>query len=125
MPGYFISDVGDMMRTYLSPVSEEEQDLDKIRIREDFYEAVVNGYYHEMKEVLTEKEKEYFFYAGAFMIYMQALRFLSDYLTGDTYYDALYPEHNFIRAQNQFTLLQRLIEKESLLASLAKFNEQP
>jgi Ser/Thr protein kinase RdoA (MazF antagonist) len=30
MPGYFISDVGDMMRTYLSPVSEEEKDLTKI-----------------------------------------------------------------------------------------------
>src|SRR4030095_2607206 len=39
MPGYFISDLGDMMRTYLSPVSEEEKDFDKIMIREDFYEA--------------------------------------------------------------------------------------
>ena len=41
MPGYFISDVGDMMRTYLSPVSEEEKDFSKIEIREDFYKAIV------------------------------------------------------------------------------------
>ncbi len=49
MPGYFISDVGDMMRTYLSPVSEEEADVDKIEVRGDFYKAVVKGYYSEMK----------------------------------------------------------------------------
>ncbi|HYK57564.1 MAG TPA: aminoglycoside phosphotransferase family protein, partial [Flavisolibacter sp.] len=63
MPGYFISDVGDMMRTYLSPVSEEETDFSKIIIREEFYKAIVQGYYSEMKEELTETEKQYFFYA--------------------------------------------------------------
>ena len=43
MPGYFISDVGDMMRTYLSPVSEEETEFEKIEIRDDFYKAIVEG----------------------------------------------------------------------------------
>src|SRR4030095_16644665 len=86
MPGYFISDVGDMMRTYLSPVSEEEKDFSKIRIREDFYKAIVNGYYKEMKDSLTEIEKQHFFYSGCFMIYMQALRFLTDFLNNDIYY---------------------------------------
>ena len=52
MPGYFISDVGDMMRTYLSPVSEEEKDLDKIEVRDDFYKAIVQGYLDEMKDEL-------------------------------------------------------------------------
>lgn len=118
MPGYFISDVGDMMRTYLSPVSEEETDFSKIEIREEFYEAIVNGYYNEMGGILTDSEKQHFFYAGCFMIYMQALRFLTDYLNDDIYYGEKYPGHNLIRAGNQAKLLQRLLEKKRRL----KFN---
>ncbi len=48
MPGYFISDVGDMMRTYLSPVSEEESDFSKIEVRQEFYDAIREGYLSEM-----------------------------------------------------------------------------
>ena len=119
MPGYFISDVGDMMRTYLSPVNEEEKDINKIEVREEFYKAIVNGYYCEMKDVLTETEKNYFFYAGKFMIYMQALRFLTDHLNNDVYYGAKYEGQNLIRAMNQIVLLQRLMEKEEKLNSMS------
>ena len=115
MPGYFISDVGDMMRTYLSPVSEEEKDFSKIEIRKDFYEAIVNGYESEMKDELTATEKMYFFYAGKFMIYMQAIRFITDHLNDDMYYGTKYEGHNYVRAQNQVTLLQRLIERTDLI----------
>lgn len=110
MPGFFISDVGDMMRTYLSPVSEEEKDFSKIIIRKEFYKAIVSGYLSEMGGELNETEKKYFHYAGKFMIYMQAIRFLTDHINNDTYYGAKYEGHNFIRAGNQVTLLQRLIE---------------
>ena len=120
MPGYFISDVGDMMRTYLSPVSEEESDFSKIEVRDDFYEAIVSGYYGEMKDVLTPNETSHFFYAGLFMVYMQAIRFLSDHLLGDPYYGAKYEGHNLVRAQNQAVLLQRLMEKIDLLESKLK-----
>jgi len=115
MPGYFISDVGDMMRTYLSPVNEEEADVSKIEVRDDFYKAIVQGYYHQMKEELMTVEKDHFFYAGKFMIYMQALRFLTDHLNDDVYYGAKYEGQNFVRANNQAVLLQRLIEKEDVL----------
>jgi thiamine kinase-like enzyme len=110
MPGYFISDLGDMMRTYICPVSEEEKDFSKIIIRKEFYDAVVEGYLSEMGEVLTASEKEYFHFAGEFMIYMQALRFLTDHLNNDIYYGAKYEGHNFVRAGNQLSLLQRLQE---------------
>ena len=53
MPGYFISDVGDMMRTYLSPVNEEEKDFSAIGIRPAFYKAIVDGYMAEMGEEWT------------------------------------------------------------------------
>jgi len=125
MPGYFISDVGDMMRTYLSPVSEEESDVEKISVREAVYQAVVEGYCAEMKDELTGEEKQGFFYAGTFMIYMQALRFLTDHLNNDPYYGAAYEGHNLVRAKNQWTLLERLLEKREALeknaAYLAKF----
>jgi Ser/Thr protein kinase RdoA (MazF antagonist) len=114
MPGYFISDVGDMMRTYLSPVSEEEKDPGRIEVRDDFYRAIEQGYLDEMKDELTETETRYFFYAGQFIIYMQAVRFLTDHLSNDLYYGAKYPEHNLMRAKNQLTLLDRLLEKEKL-----------
>jgi len=118
MPGYFISDVGDMMRTYLSPVSEEESDFSKIVVRDDFYKAIVQGYYSEMKDELTATEKSYFFYAGKFMIYMQALRFLTDHINDDVYYGARYEDHNFIRAKNQSVLLEQLIKKQDHLQNL-------
>jgi thiamine kinase-like enzyme len=112
MPGYFISDVGDMLRTYLSPAGEEEDDFQKIQIREDFFEAILSGYLLELQDSLTKAEKAHFLYAGKFMIYMQALRFLTDYLNNDAYYKTNYEGHNLIRAQNQSVLLQRLLEKE-------------
>ena len=115
MPGFFISDVGDMMRTYLSPISEEEKDLSKIEVREEYFTAIVEGYLSCMAAELTEVELRHFVYAGMFMIYMQALRFLTDYLNNDKYYGARYEGHNLVRAQNQLQLLECLQEKESLL----------
>ena len=115
MPGYFISDVGDMLRTYLSPVSEEERDFETIAIREDFFEGIACGYLREMSQELTTAEVEHFVYSGLFIIYMQALRFLTDYLNDDVYYGAAYPGHNHIRAKNQIVLLERLLGKEDEL----------
>jgi len=115
MPGYFISDIGDMMRTYLSIAGEEEKDISLISVREDYYIAIVDGYLSEMRDDLTEDERKLFVFAGKFMIYMQAIRFLTDYLNNDIYYGAKYEEHNFIRANNQLCLFERLEEKEQLL----------
>jgi hypothetical protein len=118
MAGYFISDVGDMMRTYLSPANEEEKDFSKVQVREEYFQSIWDGYTKEMKDELNKEEKEHFIYAGKFMIYMQALRFLTDYLNNDVYYGTKYEGQNFVRAGNQVVLLQRLIEKEALLKSL-------
>ena len=121
MPGYFISDFGDMMRTYLSPVSEEEKDLSKIEIREDYFKAITEGFLSEIGNELSTVEKKYLVYAGKFMIYMQALRFLTDHLNNDIYYGAKYEDHNFRRANNQVTLLKKILEKEKLLQELVAF----
>ena len=118
MPGYFISDVGDMMRTYLSPVSEEEKDTSKISIRDTYFFSIARGYLQEMQGELTKEEKEQFVYAGKFMIYMQALRFATDYLNNDSYYGARYEGHNLARAENQAILLERLTAAESRLKEI-------
>ncbi len=106
MPGYYISDIGDMMRTYLSEANEEEKDLSKVAVREEVFFAIYRGYMEEMGDVLSASEKEQFIFSGKFMIYMQALRFLTDFLNNDVYYHTTYPEHNLIRAKNQIQLLK-------------------
>jgi len=118
MPGYFISDVGDMMRTYLSPASEEERDFKEIDVREDYFDGIACGYLREMSRELTATEIEHFVYSGTFMIYMQALRFLTDYLNDDVYYGATYPGHNHVRAKNQIVLLGKLLEKQNELIKM-------
>ncbi len=118
MPGYFISDVGDMFRTYISPANEEERDFTKIEIRNEYFKAIWNGYMSEMRDELSKEEKEHFIYAGKFLIYMQAIRFLTDYFNNDVYYATQYDDQNLVRAGNQVTLLQRLIEKEQQLKKM-------
>jgi Ser/Thr protein kinase RdoA (MazF antagonist) len=105
MPGYFIYDLGDMVRTYVSPVTEEEQELSKVAFRFPFYEKVLEGYLSEMGECLTEDEKAAIPFAGLMMTYIMAIRFLADYLNGDIYYHTKYPNHNLVRACNQLRLL--------------------
>lgn len=108
MPGLFISDVGDMIRTYVSPANEEETDLEKVEVRKDFLDAIISGYNEEMGDLLSEEERGAFIYAGDFMIYMQALRFYTDHLNNDVYYGARYEGHNLARAKNQIKLLEEL-----------------
>jgi Ser/Thr protein kinase RdoA (MazF antagonist) len=109
MPGFFISDVGDMMRTYLSPASEEVSAFDEIIVRTDFYDAIVHGYLSSMASELTDDEKKLIPYSGLFLTYMQALRFMTDHINNDHYYGARYEGHNFVRAGNQLTLLERMV----------------
>ncbi|WP_276090618.1 aminoglycoside phosphotransferase family protein [Pedobacter sp. JY14-1] len=119
MPGYFISDVGDMMRTYLSPAGEEEQDTTQVQVRPDYFKAIYEGYIEEMGDIMTHIERSSFIYAGRFLIFMQALRFLTDYLQNDVYYGARYEDHNLRRAENQFTLLKRYVEHEAEFRHIA------
>lgn len=108
MAGYIFSDIGDAIRTYTSPSSEEECDYAKVYVREDILMAIRSGYFAHMGDNLSEYEKNQFFFCGEVMIYMQALRFLTDYIEGDVYYTTTYPGQNLIRATNQMYLLRSL-----------------
>lgn len=108
MPGFFFSDMGDMMRTYLSPVGEEEKDISLIEVRPDFLQAVTEGYLSAMVHVLTDFENEHLLYSGQIMTYMQALRFLTDYLQHNCYYACSYADQNLVRTANQLQLLAQM-----------------
>jgi thiamine kinase-like enzyme len=108
MPGYFFSDLGDMIRSMACSLDETSIDFENITIRKEFYSAIVDGYLSVMGKYLTASEKKNIHYAGIIIIYMQALRFMTDYLNGDVYYKTTYPEQNFDRAKNQLTLLKCL-----------------
>jgi Ser/Thr protein kinase RdoA (MazF antagonist) len=108
MPGYFIYDLGDMIRTFTSPVDEEESDIKKIEFRKDIYDALIEGYFGSMGACLNEDQKSLAPFAGYMMTYIMALRFLTDYLNGDVYYQTHYEGQNLVRAQNQLHLLSTL-----------------
>ncbi|WP_199121069.1 phosphotransferase enzyme family protein [Pedobacter sp. ASV28] len=122
MPGKFISDLGDMMRTYLCAFSENETDLSKITIRIPYFTAMINGYLSEMGDILTSTEKEMILFSGKYIIYMQALRFLTDYLNGNVYYPITYDGQNLDRCKNQFKLLDELIKNEKELQDIIEEN---
>lgn len=113
MPGYFISDIGDMCRTYLCKATEEEKNLNLVQIEVERWDQLKDGYLSHMKNELSNFELNHFVFAGQFMIYMQALRFLADYLNNDVYYGARYENQNYVRALNQIELLKRYNEKLS------------
>jgi thiamine kinase-like enzyme len=110
MPGYTMYDIGDMIRTFVSPVDEEEQDLNKVAVRGEIYEAIVGGYLSQMSDLLTHEERMSIPFSGLMMTYIMALRMLTDFLNGDIYYRITYKDQNLIRSRNQFHLLDLLKE---------------
>lgn len=110
MPGYFFSDLGDMIRSMAVNHNEDYLHFEKIQIRKNYYEAIISGYLSVMGKQLTDSEKKYIHYAGLLMVYMQALRFITDFMLGGIYYKVEYKGQNFDRALNQLTLLKRLEE---------------
>jgi len=119
MPGYFFSDFGDLVRASACSAGEEETDLSTVFIKPEYFEALLKGYLDETQNILTESERTLLIYSGHLLIYMQSLRFTTDYLLGDIYYKTSYPNHNFNRAMNQLTLLESLekLVPESILIS--------
>jgi Ser/Thr protein kinase RdoA (MazF antagonist) len=105
MPGKFFSDLGDMIRTMCCTQDENSVEWDEIGVNVAYYEAVISTYSEAVDDLFTTSEKENLHYSGLIIIYMQALRFLTDYLKGNIYYKILYPGQNFDRAKNQFLLL--------------------
>jgi hypothetical protein len=110
MPGKFFSDLGDMVRSMACSVDENSADWEAIYIRPAYYKAILSGYLTGIENILSAQEMIHIHYAGLMLIYMQSLRFVTDFLQADIYYKISYPEQNLNRALNQLILLEKLEE---------------
>lgn len=108
MPSFVFSDFGDFLRTAANKGEEDDKDLSRVEFDMDIYTAFREGYLESAGGFLTDTEIENLPYAAERFAYMQAVRFLTDYLNGDTYYHISYPEHNLVRTRAQFKLLQSI-----------------
>lgn len=124
MPNYVFSDFGDFLRSAANTGAEDEKDLSKVSFNMDIFKAFSRGYVESAGVFLTPIEVENLPYAAKLFPYMQAVRFLTDYINGDTYYKIAYPEHNLVRTRAQFKLLQSAEaheqEMQDYIASLQK-----
>lgn len=105
MPGFVLSDFGDFMRTAANTGAEDDPNLDNIHVDMQVYTAYTRGYL-TTATFLTPLERELLPYGCRLLSYMQTVRFLTDYLNGDTYYRIEYPEHNLVRTKAQLRLLE-------------------
>lgn len=112
MPSFVFSDYGDFLRTAANTGMEDDPNLDNIDFNMEIFEAFTKGYLEGTKAFLLPIEKENLPYAAMLFPYMQTVRFLADYINGDTYYKIKYPEHNLIRTKAQWRLFERAEAKE-------------
>lgn len=108
MPSFVFSDFGDFLRTGASTAPEDEPDLMKIDFNMHIFKAFAEGYLSEAGKFLTKEELEWLPDSVALFPYMQAVRFLTDYINGDTYYKIKYPDHNLVRTRAQLELLTKI-----------------
>ena len=108
MPGLAANDFGDSIRFGAATAEEDEPNLDLMHFDISLYELYVKGYLEETKDVLTEAEIGSLPWGARLMTLECGIRFLTDYLQGDTYFKTDYPEHNLVRARTQFRLVDEM-----------------
>lgn len=106
MPSFVFSDFGDFMRTAGNTGAEDDPNLDNVSLDMDIFRAFAKGYVESAGVFLTPVERENLPYAALLFPYMQTVRFLADYINGDTYYKIQYPEHNWVRSLAQWKLFR-------------------
>ncbi len=119
MPGLAANDFGDAIRFGAATAAEDEKNLDLVHFDMELYEMFVKGYLEETKDVLTEAELKSLAWGARIITLECGIRFLTDYLQGDTYFKTAYPEHNLVRARTQFKMVeemeQRFDEMEAMI----------
>jgi hypothetical protein len=120
MPGLALYDFGDMVRTTTSPAKEDERDLSKVTMQFPMFEALVRGYLSSAAEFLTPAEKSFLPFAGKLITFEIGLRFLTDFLAGDTYFKVHRDGHNLDRCRTQFKLVESIEQQEGKMNQLVE-----
>ena len=120
MPGLALYDFGDMVRTTTSPADEDEQDLSKVTMQFPLFEALVRGYLEAAGGFLTAAEKKHLAFSGKLITFEIGIRFLADYLAGDTYFKVHREGHNLDRCRTQFKLVESIERQEEKMNRLVE-----
>jgi aminoglycoside phosphotransferase (APT) family kinase protein len=115
MPGCALYDFGDMVRTTTSPTLEDERDLSKVRMQMPMFRKLAEGYLSSAGQFLTKAEKSFIAFSGKLISFEIGLRFLTDYLSGDTYFRIHRPGHNLDRCRTQFKLVESIERQEEAM----------
>jgi Ser/Thr protein kinase RdoA (MazF antagonist) len=119
-PGIVHFDFGDCVRSAANSAGEDAEDLSKVGLDLSFFEAVARGYLREAGGFLTEKEIEMLPASVKVITFELGLRFLTDYLRGDTYFRINYPDNNLHRARVQFKLLESIEKAQEGITFIMK-----
>jgi hypothetical protein len=120
MPGLALYDFGDMVRTGTCQAAEDERDLSKVNIEFPYFEALARGYLASAGTFLTPLEKQHLAFAGKLITFEQGIRFLTDFLAGDTYYKVHRPGQNLDRTRTQFKLVESIEMQEEAMNRLVE-----
>jgi hypothetical protein len=118
MPGLALYDFGDMVRTTASPTAEDEKNLELVGLQVPRFEAVLRGYLSSAGEFLNDAEKSHLILSAKMITLMIGVRFLTDHLSGDTYFKIKYPGHNLDRCRTQIKLVESITAQEDILNAL-------
>ncbi|HEY5913894.1 MAG TPA: aminoglycoside phosphotransferase family protein [Verrucomicrobiae bacterium] len=113
MPGCSLYDFGDMVRTTTSPTLEDEPDLSKVKMQMPMFRQLARGYLSTAGQFLNKAEKAHIAFSGKLITFEIGLRFLTDYLSGDTYFRIHRPGHNLDRCRTQFKLVESIERQEA------------
>ena len=108
MPGLSLHDFGDMVRSMATCAGEEKTCLERVEVNLSMFEALADGFLQSTRGFLTAQERQLMVAAGQVITLEQAVRYLTDYLQGDTYYKTTRAHHNLDRCRNQLQLLASL-----------------
>ena len=111
MPGLSLYDFGDSIRFGANTAAEDEKNLSKVSLSLPLYREYTAGYLSTAGQSLTPTEVEYLPFSAKLMTFECGMRFLTDYLNGDTYFRIAYDDHNLDRCRTQFRLVEDMERK--------------
>jgi Ser/Thr protein kinase RdoA (MazF antagonist) len=120
MPGLALYDFGDMVRTTTSPAKEDAQELSLVTMQFPMFEALVRGYLESAGAFLTPAERKLLAFSGKLITFEIGIRFLTDYLDGDTYFKVHREGHNLDRCRTQFKLVESIEQQEEEMNRLVE-----
>jgi Ser/Thr protein kinase RdoA (MazF antagonist) len=115
-----LADFGDMVRTYTSEFDEDFADFPRIEMRFSYFEALLSGFMKKISREILEEEQNALVFGAERTVFVQALRFMTDYLNNDTYYQTHFDDHNLIRAQNQLALFESILKQREKMGKLVR-----